>query len=69
MEEEKPVYEAVPLKEAKKRAVEEVEKEYILKALEDTNWNRTEAAKLLDLNYKTLREKIKEYNLEKPRRR
>ena len=69
MEEERPVYEAVPLKEAKKRAVEEVEKEYILKALEDTNWNRTEAAKLLDLNYKTLREKIKEYNLEKPRRR
>ena len=67
--EEKPCYEVLPLKEAKKRAVEEVEKEYISKALEDTNWNRTDAARLLDLNYKTLREKIKEYGLEKPKRR
>ena len=57
----------VSLKEAKRLAVEQVERQYILKALRETGWNKSEAAKLLDLNYKTLREKIKEYALEKER--
>jgi len=53
------------LKEAKKAAMEGIEKHYILGALGKTGWNKSEAAKMLDLNYKTLREKIKEYGLEK----
>ena len=55
----------VSLKDAKKQAVEGIEKSYILNALEKSGWNKSEAAKLLDLNYKTLREKIKEYDLQK----
>ena len=55
----------MPLAEAKRLAVEGVERWYIEQALVKTGWNKSEAAKLLDLNYKTLREKIKEYGLER----
>ncbi len=53
----------VPLKEAKRRAGEAVERAYIVAALERCRWNRAKAARLLGLNYKTLREKIAEYGL------
>ena len=39
------------------------EKKLVKKALESTNWNRKRAAKLLDISYKSLLNKIKEYNL------
>jgi DNA-binding NtrC family response regulator len=39
------------------------EKKVVKKALESTNWNRKRAAKLLDISYKSLLNKIKEYKL------
>jgi two-component system response regulator AtoC len=39
------------------------EKKLVKKALESTNWNRKKAAKLLDISYKSLLNKIKEYKL------
>jgi DNA-binding NtrC family response regulator len=47
------------LKYMSKEKAHEVEKEMILKTLDETNWNRRKAAQLLNLNYKTLLYKLK----------
>ena len=47
-------------------AVEEYEKKLILKALDETNWVKAKAAKLLNMNRTTLIEKIKKKKLQKP---
>jgi transcriptional regulator with PAS, ATPase and Fis domain len=44
------------------------EKTIIKKALERTNWNRKKAAGLLDISYKSLLNKIKQYRLAHPDR-
>jgi DNA-binding NtrC family response regulator len=43
--------------------MQRAEKKLLKKALESTNWNRKRAAKLLDISYKSLLNKIKEYKL------
>ena len=48
------------------QAVEEYEKKLILQALSETNWVKTKAAKLLNINRTTLIEKMKKKNLSKP---
>jgi DNA-binding NtrC family response regulator len=48
-----------PLKEA----LEEPEKQLILRALESLNWNRQETARVLDINRTTLYKKMKKYGL------
>ncbi len=48
-----------------KNAIDDFEKELILKALEKTGWNKNKAATLLKLNRTTLVEKIKKRGLEK----
>lgn len=45
-------------------ALEEQEKELILKALEKTKWNRTAAAKLLGVSFRTLRYRLKKFGLD-----
>jgi DNA-binding NtrC family response regulator len=57
----------VPLKEAKRMAGEAVERAYILAALKRAHWNKSKAARLLGLNYKTLREKVREHDLDRLR--
>ena len=47
-------------------AVEEYEKNLILQALNDTNWVKTKAAKLLKMNRTTLIEKMKKKKIYKP---
>ncbi|MCX8027631.1 MAG: sigma-54 dependent transcriptional regulator [Thermodesulfovibrionales bacterium] len=42
------------------------EKEMITEVLNQTNWNKTRASEILKISYKTLLNKIKEYNLEQP---
>jgi len=53
------------LKKIKKRAIREAERQAILNALNHTRWNRRKAAVLLEISYKALLNKIKEYGLEK----
>jgi two-component system response regulator AtoC len=53
----------IPLKKIGGIFMERAEKKLVKKALESTNWNRKRAAKLLDISYKSLLNKIKEYKL------
>jgi two-component system response regulator AtoC len=53
----------IPLKEVSRRAAMQAEREAILKVLGQTNWNRKRAAKLLNISYKAILYKIKEYGL------
>ena len=46
------------------KAVKDYEKRLILEALEKSNWVKTKAAKLLNINRTTLVEKIKKQNLD-----
>ena len=47
-----------------KEAAEVAEKEVIRKTLQETHWNRKEAAKVLQISYKALLYKIKKYRLD-----
>jgi two-component system response regulator AtoC len=51
------------LKELGKRAAETAEKEVIQNVLQETHWNRKEAAQLLRISYKALLYKIEKYHL------
>lgn len=55
------------LREVSKRAVEKAEKKLILKVLSKTRWNRRKACEKLDLSYKTMLFKIREYGLDRLR--
>lgn len=57
--------EIVPLKILAKEAALRAEREMILKALQNTNWNKKKAAQLLQISYKALLYKIKECGIEK----
>jgi DNA-binding NtrC family response regulator len=46
---------------------DEAEAEAIAQALEQTNWNRKEAARLLNISYKALLYKTRQYGIEGPR--
>jgi two-component system response regulator PilR (NtrC family) len=47
------------------KLMEDTEKAYILKALERTNGVKTEAAKLLNLTFRSFRHKLKKYGIDK----
>ena len=51
------------LKSVARSAKDEAEAEAIAKALEETNWNRKQAAALLQISYKALLYKIRQYGL------
>jgi two-component system response regulator AtoC len=53
----------LPLKEVSRRAAMQAERQAILKVLGQTNWNRRRAAKLLNISYKAILYKIKQYGL------
>jgi transcriptional regulator with PAS, ATPase and Fis domain len=56
--------EVVNLKQVGKKAAEIAEREVIEKTLDETHWNRKEAAKLLKVSYKALLYKIQKYRLD-----
>jgi two-component system response regulator AtoC len=58
-----PIAPVLSLKEVSRRAVKQAEREAILNALRQTNWNRKKAAKLLRISYKAILNKIKECDL------
>ena len=52
------------LSDVSARASRAAEKVKLKQALELTNWNKTQAAEMLAVSYKTLLNKVKEYELE-----
>ena len=52
-----------PLKQVTARAVREIEKIKIERTLKEVGFNRTKAAEILEVSYKTLLDKIKEYDI------
>ena len=55
--------EKIALREIGRRAAREAEREALQRVLYQTNWNRKKAAKILEVSYKTLLQKIKECGL------
>ena len=55
------------LKDVGRKAAEVAEKEIIQNTLQETHWNRKEAAKLLRVSYKALLYKIQKYHLDEIR--
>ncbi len=49
--------------------LEELEREYLLKVLEDTNWQKKRASSILGINASTLYRKIQRYNLDRCRKK
>ena len=58
-----PVIKPPSLREVHREAVRKAESEVIYKALERTNWNGKKAAAMLNISYKSLLNKIKEYGV------
>ena len=56
------------LKDISRKAALVAEREAILQALEQTQWNRVRAAKLLEISYRALLYKIKDAGLDRERR-
>jgi DNA-binding NtrC family response regulator len=54
---------AMPLKDIVKRETARVERQVIVQTLEATRWNRSLTAKRLEIDYKTLYNKMKEYSI------
>jgi two-component system response regulator HydG len=52
------------LKEVTAQAVQQLEREMITRALKTCRWNKVKAAKMLQIDYKTLYNKLREYNIE-----
>jgi len=52
------------LKKIRREATESAEKELMQRTLNETHWNRKEAARLLQVSYKALLYKIQKYNLD-----
>ena len=53
-----------PLEDTTRQALRLAETQRIRKALQETKGNKTRAAETLDISYKTLFTKIKEYGIE-----
>lgn len=60
------IFEDISLKKIKKLAADRVEKEVILFVLEKVGWNRSRAAKILKISYKTLLYKMNEFDIAPP---
>nr|NJM01513.1 sigma-54-dependent Fis family transcriptional regulator [Desulfobacula sp.] len=60
------LFEDISLKKIKKLAADRVEKEVILFVLEKVGWNRSRAAKILKISYKTLLYKMSEFDISPP---
>ncbi len=58
--------ESMSLRQLVRRATMEVERAALLRTLRQTAWNKAKAARLLQIDYKTMHNKLKEYGLRNP---
>jgi two-component system response regulator AtoC len=59
--------ESISLKEVASMAAEQAEREVVLHVLEQTNWNRSQAARRLNICYRALLNKLKKWQMKQPR--
>lgn len=57
---------SIPLKKLKKEIIDKFEKQIIYYVLENAEWNKTKTAKILNISYKALLYKIKNFNIKPP---
>src|SRR5215470_3329059 len=60
----KPKEDSMSLKDVGTRAAESAEKELVLRVLEETSWNRKQAARRLNICYKALLNKLKRWHID-----
>jgi two-component system response regulator AtoC len=60
----KPKEDSMSLKDVGTRAAEQAEKELVLRVLEETSWNRKQAARRLNICYKALLNKLKRWQID-----
>ena len=60
----KPKEDSMSLKDVGTRAAENAEKELVLRVLEETSWNRKQAARRLNICYKALLNKLKRWHID-----
>jgi DNA-binding NtrC family response regulator len=60
----KPKEDNMSLKDVGTRAAEQAEKELVLRVLEETSWNRKQAARRLNICYKALLNKLKRWQID-----
>ncbi|MBI4472679.1 MAG: sigma-54-dependent Fis family transcriptional regulator [Acidobacteria bacterium] len=60
----KPKEDSMSLKDVGSRAAEQAEKELVLRVLEETSWNRKQAARRLNICYKALLNKLKRWQID-----
>jgi len=60
----KPKEDKMSLKDVGSRAAEQAERELVLRVLEETAWNRKQAARRLNICYKALLNKLKRWQIE-----
>jgi two-component system response regulator AtoC len=63
----KPKENSMSLKDVGTRAAEQAEKELVLRVLEETSWNRKQAARRLNICYKALLNKLKRWQIDNRR--
>jgi transcriptional regulator with PAS, ATPase and Fis domain len=56
---------AVSLKAISKKRTGEVERDIILKALVENKWNKKKTAEALNVSYRSLQYKVKEYGIDR----
>jgi len=59
-----PEHQPLYLKEVGAHAAELAEREIVLRTLDELNWNRKKTARVLNISYKALRNKLKKWNLQ-----
>src|SRR5262249_12326451 len=60
----KPKEDNMSLKDVGTRAAEQAERELVLRVLEETSWNRKQAARRLNICYKALLNKLKRWQID-----
>jgi DNA-binding NtrC family response regulator len=60
----KPKEDNMSLKDVGTRAAEQAEKELVLRVLDETGWNRKQAARRLNICYKALLNKLKRWQID-----
>lgn len=57
---------SLTLKEIAAKAAEQAQREIVLRVLEETHWNRKQAARRLNICYKALLNKLRKWQIDRP---